>query len=57
MKVGTASAFPTLHSNGCKIIFRNELRYSHGQFNKTPEAKCYIDRNACDLTTMYQRII
>ncbi|MGN0006108.1 MAG: hypothetical protein ACI37Z_09105 [Candidatus Gastranaerophilaceae bacterium] len=44
-------------ANGCKIIFRNELRYSHGQFNGTPEAKCYIDRNACDLTTMYQRIV
>lgn len=44
-------------ANGCKIIFRNELRYSHGQFNGTPEAKCYIDRNAYDLTTMYQRII
>jgi hypothetical protein len=44
-------------SNDCKIIFRNELRYSHGQFNGTPEAKCYIDRNACDLTTMYQRIV
>lgn len=44
-------------TNNCKIIFRNELRYSHGQFNGTPEAKCYIDRNACDLTTMYQRIV
>lgn len=44
-------------SNGCKIVFRNELRYSHGQFNGTPEAKCYIDRNACDLMTMYQRIV
>ncbi len=44
-------------TNGCKIIFRNELRYSHGQFNGTPEAKCYIDRSACDLTTMYQKIV
>lgn len=44
-------------NNNCKIIFRNELRYSHGQFNGTPEAKCYIDRNACDLTTMYKRIV
>lgn len=44
-------------ANGCKIIFRNELRYSHGQFNGTPEAKCYIDRNDCDLTTMYEKIV
>ena len=44
-------------ANDCKIIFRNELRYSHGQFNGTPEAKCYIDRNACDLTTMYEKIV
>ena len=44
-------------NNGSKIIFRNELRYSHGQFNGTPEAKCYIDRNACDLTTMYEKIV
>ena len=44
-------------TNGSKIIFRNELRYSHGQFNGTPEAKCYIDRNACDLTTMYEKIV
>ena len=44
-------------TNGCKIIFRNELRYSHGQFNGTPEAKCYIDRNSCDLTTMYKQIV
>ncbi|MBD3793835.1 MAG: hypothetical protein IE889_06695, partial [Campylobacterales bacterium] len=25
------------------LIFRNEMRYSHGQFNGTPEAKMYID--------------
>ncbi len=43
--------------NGCKIVFRNELRYSHGQFNGTPEAKCYIDRNNCNLTTMYEKIV
>ena len=43
--------------NGCEIVFRNELRYSHGQFNGTPEAKCYIDRNNCNLTTMYEKIV
>jgi len=43
--------------NGCEIVFRNELRYSHGQFNGTPEAKCYIDRNNCNLTTMYEKIL
>jgi len=43
--------------NNCKIIFRNELRYSHGQFNGTPEAKCYIDKNNNDLTTMYEKIV
>ncbi len=43
--------------NGCEIVFRNELRYSHGQFNGTPEAKCYIDRNNCNLKTMYMRIL
>ncbi|MCD7779130.1 MAG: hypothetical protein LUH05_00460, partial [Candidatus Gastranaerophilales bacterium] len=43
--------------NGCEIVFRNELRYSHGQFNGTPEAKCYIDRKNCDLTTMYEQIM
>ena len=27
-----------------ELIFRNELRYSHGQLNGTPEAKMYIDK-------------
>jgi len=26
-----------------ELVVRNELRYSHGQFNGTPEAKMYID--------------
>ncbi|BFU77115.1 hypothetical protein ALC152_03300 [Arcobacter sp. 15-2] len=29
-----------------KLIFRNELRYSHGQLNGTPEAKMYIDQGS-----------
>ncbi|MFI3301126.1 MAG: hypothetical protein R3Y28_06870 [Candidatus Gastranaerophilales bacterium] len=37
------------------ITFRNELRYSHGQFNGTPEAKCYISEG--DLTAMYERVL
>jgi len=37
------------------IIFRNELRYSHGQFNGTPEAKLYIEKG--DLTTVYEKIV
>lgn len=33
------------------LEFRNECRFSHGQFNGTPEAKMYISRNSslCDL--------
>ncbi len=41
--------------NGNNIVFRNELRYSHGQFNGTPEVKCYIKNG--DLTTMYEKIV
>lgn len=29
--------------NGKTCTFRNEIRYSHGQFNGTPEAKLYIE--------------
>jgi len=43
--------------NGNKIVFRNELRYSHGQFNGTPEAKCYIDKKFQDLSIMYERLV
>lgn len=28
------------------LTLRNELRYSHGQFNGTPEAKMYIDKGS-----------
>jgi hypothetical protein len=37
------------------LIFRNELRYSHGQFNGTPEAKMYIDTGS--LLIAYEEII
>jgi hypothetical protein len=38
-----------------KIIeFRNELRYSHGQFNGTPEAKFYIASG--DITAFYKKL-
>jgi hypothetical protein len=30
-------------STGNILTLRNELRYSHGQFNGTPEAKMYYD--------------
>lgn len=36
------------------IEFRNELRYSHGQFNGTPEAKFYISEGS--LNTIYELI-
>jgi hypothetical protein len=37
-----------------QLVFRNELRYSHGQFNGTPEAKFYIAQG--DITTLYKRL-
>jgi hypothetical protein len=37
-----------------EIEFRNELRYSHGQFNGTPEAKFYISKG--DMATLYRPI-
>ena len=38
-----------------EITFRNECRFSHGQFNGTPEAKMYIT-NDSDLTDIYETI-
>lgn len=35
-----------------KLILRNEVRFSHGQFNGTPEAKMYYDKSS-DLSTIY----
>ncbi len=41
--------------NGKSISFRNELRYSHGQFNGTPEAKLYIEGG--DLSIVYENLV
>jgi hypothetical protein len=38
------------------LILRNECRFSHGQFNGTPEAKMYYNKNA-DLSNIYISII
>lgn len=40
---------------GKLLILRNELRFSHGQFNGTPEAKMYYD-NQSDLSVIYEEI-
>lgn len=37
------------------LIFRNECRFSHGQFNGTPEAKMYYDKGN-DLSLLYTLI-
>lgn len=37
------------------LQIRNECRFSHGQFNGTPEAKMYYERKG-DLTTIYSKI-
>lgn len=39
-----------------QIEFRNECRFSHGQFNGTPEAKMYVARNT-SLTDVYESIL
>lgn len=38
------------------LLFRNECRFSHGQFNGTPEAKLYYDKNS-DLSSIYISVI
>ena len=38
-----------------ELQFRNECRFSHGQFNGTPEAKMYVVRNT-PLTALYNPI-
>lgn len=37
------------------IVFRNEIRFSHGQFNGIPEAKLYIERGSL-IDSIYKRI-
>lgn len=41
--------------SGNTLVFRNECRFSHGQFNGTPEAKMYYD-SGNDLSVIYNRI-
>ena len=38
-----------------KLIVRNELRYSHGQLNGTPEAKMYIDSGSIEIA--YEKVV
>jgi hypothetical protein len=49
--------FTTLESKLTQetVIFRNEIRYSHGQLVGTPEAKLYIKEGK--LTTMYEAVV
>lgn len=39
-----------------QLVFRNECRFSHGQFNGTPEAKMYVAKNT-SLTDLYEPIL
>lgn len=41
---------------GNKLEFRNECRFSHGQFNGIPEAKMYVARNT-SLADLYETIL
>ena len=41
---------------GRQIEFRNECRFSHGQFNGTPEAKMYVARDT-SLADLYEPIL
>lgn len=40
---------------GTEITFRNELRFSHGQFNGTPEAKLYYTKDS-SLEAIYELV-
>jgi len=42
--------------SGKTLILRNECRFSHGQFNGTPEAKMYYKDRNDDLTVIYDEI-
>lgn len=48
------STFKNINT-GKTLQFRNECRFSHGQFNGTPEAKMYVVRNT-PLTEIYEPI-
>lgn len=40
---------------GKKLVLRNECRFSHGQFNGTPEAKMYYENNG-SLLVIYEKV-
>jgi hypothetical protein len=42
-------------TSGQSLILRNEVRFSHGQFNGTPEAKMYYGRGS-NLETIYENL-
>lgn len=42
-------------NTGKRLVLRNECRFSHGQFNGTPEAKMYYERDG-SLLTIYDPI-
>ena len=42
-------------TTGKELVLRNECRFSHGQFNGTPEAKLYYD-NGCTLEVIYNKL-
>jgi len=42
-------------TNNQVLLLRNEVRFSHGQFNGVSEAKMYYDRNS-SLETVYEKI-
>ncbi len=56
--VSQINIYTELVNNETGRIFtlRNEVRYSHGQFNGTPEAKLYYNGNS-SLEAIYQRLI
>ena len=43
------------NKNNTKLVLRNECRFSHGQFNGTPEAKMYYERGG-SLLVIYEKI-
>ncbi len=43
------------NETGKDFTLRNEIRFSHGQFNGTPEAKLYIERGSL-LDVIYEKI-
>ena len=52
-----ANILTTIKNNktGKKLVLRNECRFSHGQFNGTPEAKMYYEHGG-SLEVIYEKI-